>query len=111
MSAPATRDKEPPMNMTPAITAATPGAERIITVAQRPGTTFVFDTFDETGRTGADIGTVDHQVGMNRLGNQGYAVTDLDGNRHNVSRYAYVVPVDLHTAADRLLSAVYENGA
>lgn len=74
------------------ITATTPGAQRIITTAQQPGTTVEFDTFDETGHTGTTTGTVTHQVGMSRLGNQGYAVDAVDGTRHNVSRYAFVIP-------------------
>lgn len=74
------------------ITATTPGAERIITAAQTEGATVEFDTFDETGHTGTAVGTIADQVGMSRLGNQGYAVIDTNGARHNVSRYAFVIP-------------------
>ena len=73
------------------ITATTPGAERIITAAQRPGAVVEFDTFDETGHTGTATGTISHDFGMAELGNRGFAVIDANGQRHNVSRYAFVI--------------------
>lgn len=74
------------------IAAVTPGAERIITVATRPGTVITFNTYDETGWTGIATGTISHEAGMSELGNLSFAVDATDGTRHYVSRYAFVVP-------------------
>lgn len=74
------------------ITATTPNAQRIITAAQTEFAVVEFDTFDETGHTGTAVGTISHDFGMSRLGNRGYAVIDTHGQRHDVSRYAYVIP-------------------
>jgi hypothetical protein len=64
----------------------------MITAAQKPGITVEFDTFDETGHTGTTTGVITSEFGMAELGNLGFAVIDATGQRHNVSRYAYVIP-------------------
>lgn len=101
------------------ITATTPGAQRIITAAQTPGTVVEFDTFDETGHTGTAFGIIANEVGMSRLGNQGYAVDTVDGTRHHVSRYAFVITIPTQDVpgplgvltATALLSVVAEVGS